>query len=77
MTLNRSYSFDPAKFADLNIPVMLLLGGDSPDLFKKAIHVLDVALPNSNVLVMPGQQHIAMDTNTEMFVNEVKKFLMD
>ncbi len=77
ITIHRTYSFEPAKFADLNIPVMLLLGGNSPDLFKKAIQVLDAALPNSTVVVLSGQQHIAMDTDTEMFVNEVKKFLMD
>lgn len=77
LTLHRSYSFEPEKFSDMHVPVLLMLGGDSPALFKEAIRVLDAALPDNKVLVMPGQQHIAMDTDTEMFVNEVKKFLMD
>jgi pimeloyl-ACP methyl ester carboxylesterase len=70
-----NYLFDPKKFAELKIPVLLLQGGDSPIFFKEATKILDAALPNSRILVMPGQQHIAMDTNTELFVDEVKKFL--
>jgi pimeloyl-ACP methyl ester carboxylesterase len=77
MAIHRTYSFDQTKFKNLDIPVMLMLGGDSPALFKEAIRVLDKALPSSRVLVLPGQQHIAMDTDTEMFVNEVKKFLSE
>jgi pimeloyl-ACP methyl ester carboxylesterase len=75
LTLHRIYSFKPEKFFDLQIPVLLMLGGDSPKLFKEAIRVLDETLPNSTVVILPGQQHIAMDTDTEMFVREVKKFL--
>ncbi len=43
----------------------------------KTTEVLDETLPDSKVLVMPGQQHIAMDTDMEMFVREVKKFLIE
>jgi len=77
LTLYRIYSFEQAKFKKLDIPVLLMLGGDSPALFKNAIQVLDAALPNSTVVVLPGQQHIAMDTNTGLFVDEVKKFLSE
>jgi pimeloyl-ACP methyl ester carboxylesterase len=77
LTIHRSYSFEQAKFKNVDIPVLLLLGGDSPALFKDAIQKLDTALSNSRVVVLPGQQHIAMDTNTELFVEEVKKFLLE
>lgn len=77
LTINRHYSFERIKFKNLDIPIMLLLGGDSPDLFKKAILTLDGALPNSKIVVLPGQQHIAMDTAPELFVKEVLKFLID
>jgi len=46
---------------------MLLLGGDSPPLFQKATDLLDSTLPHSQVVVLPDQQHIAMDTDPEMF----------
>ncbi len=77
LTLHRIYSFDQAKFKHLDIPVLLMLGGDSPDLFKEVIQLLDETLPESRAVVLEGQQHIAMDTNTELFVDEVKKFLSE
>lgn len=77
LSLGLIYSFDSEKFTNLQIPALLMLGGDSPSLFKEAIRVLDETLPDSKVLVMPGQQHIAMDTDTEMFIREVKEFLME
>ena len=77
LTLGQIYSFNSEKFTNLQTPVLLMLGGDSPGLFKKAIRVLDETLPDSRVLIMPGQQHIAMDTDPEMFVREVNKFLME
>jgi pimeloyl-ACP methyl ester carboxylesterase len=75
MVIDQTYHFDSKKFADFHVPTLLLLGGDSPSIFKRAIGVLDSALPNSRVVEMPGQQHIAMDTNTELFVREVLHYL--
>jgi pimeloyl-ACP methyl ester carboxylesterase len=54
---------------------LLLLGGDSPPFARQAIEMVDAALPNSRVVILPGQQHIAMDTNPELFVREVLQFL--
>ena len=39
--------------------------------------MLLAALPNARAVVMPGQQHIAMDTNPELFAGEVVSFLLD
>ena len=77
MTIELTYTFQPEKFADLQVPTLLLLGGDSPSVFQEATKLVDSALPDSRIVIMPGQQHIAMDTNTELFVKEVKKFLME
>lgn len=76
LAIDRKYSFDPDKFVNLRVPAMLLLGGDSPPLFQQAIKVVDSALPNSSVVILPGQQHIAMDTNPDLFVREVLQFLL-
>ena len=72
-----NYKFIAEKFDGLNIPILLLLGGDSPPVFRVATELLNETLPNSKVVIMPDQQHIAMDTNTELFVNEVSKFLSE
>jgi len=75
MVIDRTYRFEPARFASLQVPTLLLLGSDSPPLFRQAIETLKEALPNSCVVIMPDQQHIAMDTHPELFVREVLQFL--
>jgi hypothetical protein len=49
----------------------LLLGGDSPAYFKTAIEAVHAALPASQVRIMPGQQHAAINTAPEIFTREV------
>jgi hypothetical protein len=36
---------------------------------------LDGALPDSRIVVMSGQGHVAMDTATDLFTTEVLSFL--
>ena len=69
------YRFIPEAFKSVNTETLLMVGGDSPNLFKAAIDVLNTGLSNSRVLVLPGQQHIAMDTAPGLFVREVVDFL--
>lgn len=71
------YKFEAQRFRKLATPTLLLLGGDSPPLFKTAIDALSATLPNSRVTIMPGQQHIAMDTAPDVFVREVLSFLLE
>lgn len=75
LVLERSYSFHPERFARMNVPTLLMLGGNSPDSFRRIIEVLDATLPHSTVVVLPGQQHIAMDLDLDLFVGEVLRFL--
>ncbi len=69
-------NFDPARLANLRTPTLLLLGGDSPALEKVATEALDAALPDSQIVVMPHQAHIAHRTAPEVFVREVVQFLI-
>lgn len=75
LVVDRNYQFRPERFAGFNTPTLLLLGGDSPPTFRQAIDMLDAALPASRVAVMPGQQHVAMDTAPDLFLAEVTRFL--
>lgn len=68
---------DLQRFHSLSIPVLLLLGGDSPPALAAATKAVHAAIRNSRILVMPGQQHIAMNTAPELFVREVVKFLTE
>jgi pimeloyl-ACP methyl ester carboxylesterase len=72
---NRDYSFDAQRFSKLNTPTLLLVGGESPLFLKAGSEALQPILPDYRIIVMPGQQHAAMDTGTELFLTEVLRFL--
>ncbi len=69
------YRFEPRRFKNMQTPTLFLVGGDSPDREMKHANGVAGALPHGHVAVMPGQQHAAMYTAPEMFVNEVVRFL--
>jgi pimeloyl-ACP methyl ester carboxylesterase len=69
--------FDGARYDRLRLPVLLLLGGDSPPLYRESTKAINGALANSRVSEMPGQQHVAMNSAPEMFVNLVLEFLLE
>jgi pimeloyl-ACP methyl ester carboxylesterase len=72
---NREYAFDPARFRRLEVPTLFLVGGESPAAFGAAAEAVQSALPDCRTVVMPGQRHAAMDTGTDLFLNEVESFL--
>jgi pimeloyl-ACP methyl ester carboxylesterase len=69
------YRFEGEKFAAMRTPTLILQGGDSPEFFKAAVATVHAALPESRVAVLPGQQHVAMDSAPELFLKEVLAFL--
>jgi pimeloyl-ACP methyl ester carboxylesterase len=76
LAVDLSYRFDAHRFKDLRVPTLLLLGGDSPGFVKQTTERVNSALPNSKIMILTGQQHIAMDTNPDLFVREVLNFLL-
>jgi pimeloyl-ACP methyl ester carboxylesterase len=71
------YEFDAQRFKALKTPTVLLLGGDSPQSLKAPTEIIASALPNGRIVVMPGQQHIAMYTAPDLFLEEVLTFLVE
>jgi pimeloyl-ACP methyl ester carboxylesterase len=69
------YVFEPTRFRDLRTPALLLLGEESPAFFKRAIEAVNAALPESQVRILTGQQHAAINTVPEVFTREVVEFL--
>ena len=67
--------FDADRFRGLEVPTLLLGGGDSPSAFKAANEALRAALPDARIAVMPGQRHAAMDTGPDLFLAAVLPFL--
>jgi pimeloyl-ACP methyl ester carboxylesterase len=69
------YRLRPERFASLRVPTLLLEGGDSPKFLKTAVAAVHAALPQSRVVILPGQQHTAMNTAPDLFLREVLSFL--
>jgi pimeloyl-ACP methyl ester carboxylesterase len=72
-----TYRFHAKRFADMRVPTMLLMGGDSPPILSDGVKVVEAALPNSHVVVMPGQEHVADIAVPDLFVREILSFLRD
>jgi pimeloyl-ACP methyl ester carboxylesterase len=68
---------DPEQAATLTVPVLLLVGGDSPDVLTAGVDAVAAALPDVRIVVLDGQQHIAIDLVPEAFAEHVLAFLRD
>ncbi len=72
-----TYRWDPEHAATLRRPVLLLRGGltQSPEL-QNSILSLSKALPNTELVVLEGQEHNAMDGDREHLVSVIRAFLL-
>jgi pimeloyl-ACP methyl ester carboxylesterase len=70
------YQFKPERFKQMNVPTLMLLGGESPEFLASAVKTWDDVLPNSRIVTLPGQQHIAHYTAPDLYVREVGAFLL-
>jgi pimeloyl-ACP methyl ester carboxylesterase len=70
-----SYALKPQRFSHMEIPTLLLLGGDSPPFYRAAIEILKKCILDSRIAMMPGQRHAAMDTAPGLFLSKVIGFL--
>lgn len=69
------YVFEPERFEEMRVPTLVLTGSESPEVLRRAVELLRETLPEARLVVLEGQQHIAMDTAPELFLREVLGFL--
>jgi pimeloyl-ACP methyl ester carboxylesterase len=69
------YQFVAERFRSLETPTLLLVGGESPAREHENARTVALALSDARVALLPGQQHVAMYTAPDLFVNEVLHFL--
>lgn len=72
----QEYAFDPSRFKNLTTPVLLLVGGETEPVYTAAMEALHTSLPNSRLVVLPGQPHDVALTAPELFVLQVLRFLL-
>ena len=71
------YELRPERFRTWNIPTLLLLGGESPPVYRAGIERMQAILPGSTIAVLEGQGHMAMKTAPKLFVREILEFLQE
>ena len=59
----------------ITAPVLLLIGGDSPEFLKAGVDTVAAALPDARIVVLERQQHIAIDLVPSVFADHVLAFL--
>jgi pimeloyl-ACP methyl ester carboxylesterase len=70
-----AYALSPDRLRGITAPALLLLGGASAPFFRAALERVQAALASSELVVLPGQQHAAIDMAPDLFSREVIAFL--
>jgi pimeloyl-ACP methyl ester carboxylesterase len=68
---------DPGDLRRITVPVLDVLGGDSPEVPQAAARILASTVPHHRLLVLEGQQHVADQLVPEEFARHVLDFLAD
>lgn len=71
----REYVLEPDRLVVLTMPVLLLVGADSPEWMKQGVDAFAAALPNAQVEVLEGQGHNAQFTAPDLLAAEIRRFL--
>lgn len=71
------FEFDPVRFAEMATPTLFLVGGESFEWATEAATAIADVLPNSRIITLDGQGHVAMNTAPERFVDTVLEFIRD
>jgi pimeloyl-ACP methyl ester carboxylesterase len=69
------YSFAAERFTSMRSPTLLLVGGQSPARELENARAIAAALRDARVAVLEGEQHTAMHSAPDAFVDEVARFL--
>ncbi len=75
-SLDHDYAFTPGRYKQVDVPTLLIHGSDSPAFFVAAAHTLHDDLPISELAVLEGQQHNAIDAAPDLFAKTVIEFLL-
>lgn len=66
-----AYRLDPDRFTALEVPTVLLSGTESAQLLRDATTAVAAAVPNSRIVELEGEGHVAQTTAPDLFVEAV------
>jgi pimeloyl-ACP methyl ester carboxylesterase len=75
MRIAQLYRFEPERFREVVVPTSVMEGDQSPPWLRASTSAVHQALPNSRLVVLPGQGHAAMNLAPELFAETVLQFL--
>jgi pimeloyl-ACP methyl ester carboxylesterase len=75
--LDATLAFDPSAHATCTTPTLLLLGELSPAGQRSIVHAIDAALPDSRIVELPGQEHLAQNTAPDLIADALLRFRVD
>ena len=73
--VQRAFSADERELAKVRVPTLMLLGGASPTRMRVAAETITQRLPQAQLRVLAGQQHVAMLLAPAVFADAVNDFL--
>jgi pimeloyl-ACP methyl ester carboxylesterase len=73
----RSYVLEPERLAELRMPVLLLVGSESPAWMKQGVEEFASALPDARVEILEGQGHNAQFTAPDVLAWKMRAFLAE
>ena len=68
-------TFEPRQAARITVPVLLLVGSDTPEELRDDPETVAAALPDARIVLLEGQQHIADVLAPELFAERLLEFL--
>jgi pimeloyl-ACP methyl ester carboxylesterase len=71
-----AYRIDPERWARIRIPTRFLLGTATAEPLVNSTRAAHEAVPGSELRELPGHGHAAMEADPELFVAEVRDWLL-
>jgi pimeloyl-ACP methyl ester carboxylesterase len=76
LRLDATLAFEPAPYAGYTTPTLLLLGESSPAAQGSLVRSIEAALPDSRIVVLAGQEHMAQATAPQLVADAVARFVL-
>ncbi|MFU8773491.1 MAG: alpha/beta fold hydrolase, partial [Anaerolineales bacterium] len=70
-----NYVFNGENFSSRKLPTTLLQESESPSFIRQASDLVAATLPESQIVSLPGQQHVAHLTNPGLFAKTIERSL--
>ncbi|MDB5579681.1 MAG: alpha/beta hydrolase [Bradyrhizobium sp.] len=72
---SRRFRFEPTAFTEMSMPVLVMIGSESPPIFTASAELVRTGFTNSDIAMLEGQAHHAMKGDPEQLASRIFAFL--